>query len=478
MISILFLAADPTDISRLRLGEEAREIQEKLQLSRERDNFLLHQRLSVRPVDISQALLDINPQIVHFSGHGTEFGALCVENSAGHVHPVDSDTLGELFSNFASHVNCVILNACFSSVQASSISKHIPYVIGMNKAIGDKAAIAFSIGFYQSLGAGRTIEDSYRLGCVQIGLHGISESRTPTLLKRKDNSLLLHVDDSEHEKISFRKKQDSSPVYLPISQLRKHLVITGMTGSGRTNTLNWITATLWENYSIPFLAIRHWHGLSKVSPKVLDKISYHSFQNSRFWTQETDKKNSADEITIESKVDLWLQSVQEFISIDYLLEHPTIIDIPQKGASEVFVAIFERVLESVDYSFQTDQLRLVIVIDELDSIFDGAEFSRWEMTKNLLILRNCGVGVFFTCNRISYTNEEVRNLIVHAQCGHGYHQGMGKFGELQGTENLWKSINSPGEAILSSRGCVSPVIVSIPDSSAELCTFQERWENY
>jgi len=32
MVSILFLAADPTDISRLRLGEELREIQEKLQV--------------------------------------------------------------------------------------------------------------------------------------------------------------------------------------------------------------------------------------------------------------------------------------------------------------------------------------------------------------------------------------------------------------------------------------------------------------
>jgi hypothetical protein len=31
-ISILFLSADPTDASRLRLGEELREIQEKLQL--------------------------------------------------------------------------------------------------------------------------------------------------------------------------------------------------------------------------------------------------------------------------------------------------------------------------------------------------------------------------------------------------------------------------------------------------------------
>jgi hypothetical protein len=53
----------------------------------------------------------------------------------------------------------------------------------MNQAIGDKAAIAFAIGFYQALGAGRTIEDAYKLGCVQIRLQGIPEHLTPVLIK-------------------------------------------------------------------------------------------------------------------------------------------------------------------------------------------------------------------------------------------------------------------------------------------------------
>jgi hypothetical protein len=54
----------------------------------------------------------------------------------------------------------LILNACFSEVQADAISQHIKYVIGMNKAIGDTAAIEFSIGFYDALGAGETYEKS------------------------------------------------------------------------------------------------------------------------------------------------------------------------------------------------------------------------------------------------------------------------------------------------------------------------------
>lgn len=55
----------------------------------------------------------------------------------------------------------------------------------MNQAIGDKAAIAFSIGFYQALGAGRTTEEAYKLGVVQIRLQGIPEHLTPVLNKKE-----------------------------------------------------------------------------------------------------------------------------------------------------------------------------------------------------------------------------------------------------------------------------------------------------
>jgi hypothetical protein len=183
-VTILFLAADPSNAARLRLGQEVREIQEKLQLAKLRDRFDLQQRWSVRPADVSQALLDVQPQIVHFPGHGTSAGALCFENQAGKALPIEPDAVAALFEQFAAQVQCVVLNACYSEAQADAIAEHIPYVIGMNQAIGDKAAIAFAIGFYQALGAGRSIEDAYKLGCVQIRLQGIPEHLTPVLIQK------------------------------------------------------------------------------------------------------------------------------------------------------------------------------------------------------------------------------------------------------------------------------------------------------
>jgi DNA-binding response OmpR family regulator len=183
-ITVLFLAADPSDAARLRLGKELREIQDKLERAKLRDKFEVQQRMSARPEDISQALLDVRPQIVHFSGHGMTNGALCFENQVGEAHPIQPDALAALFEQFADQIQCVLLNACYTKAQADAIGKYINYVIGMNQKIGDKAAIAFAIGFYQALGAGRTIDDAYNLGCVQIRLQGIPEHLTPILVKK------------------------------------------------------------------------------------------------------------------------------------------------------------------------------------------------------------------------------------------------------------------------------------------------------
>jgi|688.fasta_scaffold195696_2 CHAT domain-containing protein len=184
LMTILFLSSDPTDASRLRLSEELREIQEKLQLAKMRDQFNLHQRMSLRPTDISQALLDIQPQVVHFSGHGTLGGGLCVEDNMGNVQLVDTEALASLFQQFRNQITCVILNSCYSELQAKAIARYIPYVIGMNDVIDDRASIAFAVGFYQALGAGRKIEDAFEFGSIQIRLRGLSDYVTPILIPR------------------------------------------------------------------------------------------------------------------------------------------------------------------------------------------------------------------------------------------------------------------------------------------------------
>ena len=182
--TILILAANPKTTSSLRLDEEVREIDAGLQRAKKRELFEMKQLWAVRIQDVYQALLDFKPQFVHFSGHGSRDDGLVLEDETGNEQLVDTQALAELFKLFASNIECVVLNACYSEVQASAIAQHIPYVIGMNKAIGDKAAIKFATGFYNALGAGESVEFAYKLGCSVIQLEGIPENLTPQLTKK------------------------------------------------------------------------------------------------------------------------------------------------------------------------------------------------------------------------------------------------------------------------------------------------------
>lgn len=238
--SVLFLAADPTDASRLRLGEEFREIKGKLRQARFRDSFRLElPQLSVRPEDISQALLDEQPNIVHFSGHGTSSGALCFENQTGQSQLVQPDALAALFEQFSTQVNCVLLNACHSDTQARAIAEHVEYVIGMNQAIGDKAAIAFAVGFYQALGAGSTIEEAYKLGCVQIRLNGIPEHQTPVLVRCNSSKIIkTDVDKKYQPHRELRGKQHNDLLHFFTSDWMVNgppvAILQGFSGCGKT----------------------------------------------------------------------------------------------------------------------------------------------------------------------------------------------------------------------------------------------------
>jgi hypothetical protein len=198
-VKILFLASDPSDAVRLRLGQELRDIRERLQLSKYRDSFLLESRESMRPEDISQAIFDVEPQVIHFSGHGTNTGELCFENILGKTQLVQPDALASLFELVDEQVKCVILNACYSEIQAKAIVEHIPYVVGMNQAIGDKAAITFVAGFYKALGAGRSFEDAYKFARVEIKLASIPEHLTPVLHIKN----IAHIEKNKQTKYVF-----------------------------------------------------------------------------------------------------------------------------------------------------------------------------------------------------------------------------------------------------------------------------------
>lgn len=182
---ILFLGANPLKTTRIRIEEEVREIEEGLKRSRNRDAFDFVKRFATRPIDLTRAILDENPKVLHFSGHGEKEGII-LEDKMGHPKMVEKLSLGNLFKLFEKSVICVILNSCYSLEQAEEIAKYIPYVIGMNNAINDNTAIAFSVSFYDAIGAGKDIEFAYKLGIASIDLEGLAGNEIPKLIKRNE----------------------------------------------------------------------------------------------------------------------------------------------------------------------------------------------------------------------------------------------------------------------------------------------------
>lgn len=214
MRTILILSANPKNTNPLRLDEEVREIQICLERSRQRDQFNVITRSALRIDDLRRTLLDHQPQIVHFSGHGAGTNGLALENSSGQLQLVSTEALAKLFGLFR-EIECVVLNACYSKEQAQEIHQQINCVVGMNQAIGDRAAIQFAIGFYDGLGAGSSYDDAFQIGCSNIDLQGISASSIPVLLSRPSQAV-LPSEEAETQKTKGTSS-DKAPITMTIN---------------------------------------------------------------------------------------------------------------------------------------------------------------------------------------------------------------------------------------------------------------------
>ncbi len=220
MKKILILSANPINTNKLRLSEEIREIRVALERAQNRKAFELITREAVRIDDLRRALLENNPEIVHFSGHGTGTDGLALENDFGTAQIVSTESLSNLLKSFKKIINCVLLNACYSETQAEAIYQHINCVIGMKTPIHDNAAINFSKGFYDAIFAGRSYADAFELGRNNIELNNILESNVPIIKLRRDfkkifESTLSSPDDPLHP-----DSESKSPFTPPLIQQR------------------------------------------------------------------------------------------------------------------------------------------------------------------------------------------------------------------------------------------------------------------
>ena len=182
MTKLLFLAANPLDTDPLRLDEEMRAVDLALRQAGFRDQFDVRSHWAVRVGDLQELLLRHQPDIVHFSGHGSSASEIVLQDANGQAAVVPAKALNDLFRVLRDNIRCVVLNACYSADQAAGIAEQIDCVIGMSDAITDTASIEFAAAFYRALGYGRSVQDAFDLGCNQIDLAALDEAHKPVLL--------------------------------------------------------------------------------------------------------------------------------------------------------------------------------------------------------------------------------------------------------------------------------------------------------
>ena len=180
-IIVLLFATNPFDTDRLRLDEEVRSIQEMIRKSEHRDSIIFESRWAVRPFDILQAINELNPDVVHFSGHGASTGDLVLENADGTAKMVTKEAITQTIMTSSDKIHLLFFNACFSFEQAQSVTEYVDAAIGMTTSIGDKAAVAFAAQFYSSLGFGFPVQKAFEQAKGVLMLESPEEQHTPAL---------------------------------------------------------------------------------------------------------------------------------------------------------------------------------------------------------------------------------------------------------------------------------------------------------
>lgn len=178
--TILFVASSPVDQNTLNAGLEQRKIEDVLSSSTLRDSYNLVSKTGAKLETLTKEMMILTPRFVHFTGHGDSNG-IVMEDDNGSTYFVPSDALIQLFEIFKNDVHCVLISACYSFQQAKSISTQGIYVIGMNDEVGVETAIEFSKGFYQAIGEGKNVIDSFKFGLVHLTARDISQKNVPEI---------------------------------------------------------------------------------------------------------------------------------------------------------------------------------------------------------------------------------------------------------------------------------------------------------
>lgn len=178
-----------TTISRyLRLDREVREVQQTLRGAKYRDLVTVEHRPAATSDDLIDALNDVRPHLVHFSGHGWT-GGIVLDNgdlTNPAERPVEFDVLAQVLAATSTPPRVLVLNACDTLAGAQLLLPAVPIVIAMADSIDDTAAIVFARRFYAAIASAQPVGVALEQARAAMRLTTPDEADLPQVAVRDD----------------------------------------------------------------------------------------------------------------------------------------------------------------------------------------------------------------------------------------------------------------------------------------------------
>lgn len=191
----LVIISNPPDLpehKKLDVVKEKRLIKEALKPLIDEGRLVVRWEDEASLERIHDALLDFDPHIIHYTGHGgfdEELGGvLLLEDGSDKSQNVSgADLAGRIAGR---DVRLVVLSGCqtaeakttdsFSSVAGALVSKGVPAVIAMQQSIRDDSATTFASRFYKALASGEPVDLSLSEARLSMSTPGSAgENREP-----------------------------------------------------------------------------------------------------------------------------------------------------------------------------------------------------------------------------------------------------------------------------------------------------------
>ena len=198
---ILFLAANPGETTRLALDEECAAIERELRMTRGRDDFDFRSKWAVSVDEVMRDLNELQPTVIHFSGHGGSAGVdghderrqprpprasagvrvpgILLQDEQRQPQHVSARALTQMIGSAAPSARLVVLNACFSDAVAEALRAVVDCVVGMRGAIGQAAARSFAVGFYRALGHRRSVGNAVKQAVATLAAKRLPDEHFP-----------------------------------------------------------------------------------------------------------------------------------------------------------------------------------------------------------------------------------------------------------------------------------------------------------